>query len=150
MCRLGQAWQCNGRYHTGPQMGPCAVEPGAGATTWALARWATLREAQPVGPKQADLITVGQGWSLVPHIDTHIHHQGNPHYHAWLPWAGFHPIVRVCAFSPVWFVKCFCCCSNRKNQVLCGFPCLDDKKLISRPWKMVSSQVSYHRRMLGM
>ncbi|KAM7376331.1 hypothetical protein PAMP_006072 [Pampus punctatissimus] len=29
-------------------MGPCTVEPVAGATAWALARWATLREAQPV------------------------------------------------------------------------------------------------------
>lgn len=49
-------------------MGPRTVEPVAGAATWALARWATLREAQPVRPKQADLITVGQAWSLVPHI----------------------------------------------------------------------------------
>lgn len=51
-------------------MGPLTVEPVAGAVAWALARWATLREAQPVRPKQADLITVGQNWSLVPH--THI------------------------------------------------------------------------------
>ena len=61
-------------------MGPRTVEPVAGAVAWALARWATLREAQPVRPKQADLITVGQDWSLLPHTHTHTHHhQGNPH-----------------------------------------------------------------------
>lgn len=51
-------------------MGPRAVELVVGATAWALARWATLREAQPVRPKQADLITVGQDCSLVPHTHT--------------------------------------------------------------------------------
>lgn len=46
------------------------AEPVAGAVAWALARWATLRGAQPVRPKQADPITVGQDRSLDPH--THI------------------------------------------------------------------------------
>lgn len=32
-------------------MGPRTVEPVAGAVAWVLARWATLREAQPVRPK---------------------------------------------------------------------------------------------------
>lgn len=62
-------------------MGPCTVEPVAGAEAWALARWATLREAQPVRPKQADLITLGQDWSVVLQIHPHILHQGNRHYH---------------------------------------------------------------------
>lgn len=52
--------------HAGPQMGPCTEELVAGATTWALARWATRREAQSVEPKQPDPVTPGQDWSLVP------------------------------------------------------------------------------------
>lgn len=54
-------------------MCPCAAGPVAGAVAWALARWATLREAQSAGPKQPDLITAGQDWSLVPHTLTHTH-----------------------------------------------------------------------------
>ncbi|TNN50931.1 hypothetical protein EYF80_038864 [Liparis tanakae] len=45
-------------------MGPRTAEPLAGAGAWALARWATLRGAQPVRPKQADPITVGQDRSV--------------------------------------------------------------------------------------
>lgn len=47
-------------------MRPRTAELVAGAVTWALARWATLREA----PKQPDLITAGQDWSLLPHTHT--------------------------------------------------------------------------------
>lgn len=79
-------------------MGPSTVEPVAGAEAWALARWATLREAQPVRPKQADLITLGQDWSLVLQTHPCTHHRGNRHYHDRLSQAGF---TLVCVFSPV-------------------------------------------------
>lgn len=111
MCRLEQACRCNGRYHTGPQMGPCTVEPVAGATAWVLARWATLREAQP---KQADLITLGQDWSLLPktHTDTYI-------------------IRGMEAIMPDCVCVCFHLCGlSYKIRFHVCFPCLENKKLI--------------------
>lgn len=125
MCRWEQAWWCCGRYHTGPQMGPCTVEPVAGAEAWALARWATLREAQPVRPKQADLITLGQDWSVVLQTHPRILHQGNRHYHDWLSQAGFILVcvcVFTCGFIPV-------LTGNIRLHV--GFPCLSEKIVFS-------------------
>lgn len=134
MCRWEQAWWCCGRYHTGPQMGPCTVEPVAGAEAWALARWATLREAQPVRPKQADLITLGQDWSVVLQTHPHILHQGNRHYHDWLSQAGFILVcvcVFTCGFIPV-------LTGNIRLHV--GFPCLSEKIVFSSQDNDISGQ----------
>lgn len=80
-------------------MGPRTVEPVAGAVAWALARWATLREAQPVGPKQADLITVGQDWSLVPHTHAHTSSSGESTLSCLTDAGWIHSVVCVCFFT---------------------------------------------------
>lgn len=80
-------------------MGPRTVEPVAGAVAWALARWATLREAQPVRPKQADLVTVGQDWSLVPHTHAHTSSSGESTLSCLTVAGWIHSVVCVCFFT---------------------------------------------------
>lgn len=61
-------------------MRPRTAQPVAGAPAWALARWATLREAQAACPKQPDLITAGRDWSLLPHTHACDHQRNRCSY----------------------------------------------------------------------
>lgn len=129
MCRWEQAWWCCGRYHTGPQMGPCTVEPVAGAEAWALARWATLREAQPVRPKQILLLWAKTGVWCCKHTHTYFIRGID------IIMTDYHRLASfwfVCVCFHLWFHSCF----NWKYQASCWFPMFiwENRFLISGQW----------------
>lgn len=106
-------------------MGPCTVEPVAGAEAWALARWATLREAQPVRPKQILLLWAKTGVWCCKHTHTYFIRGIDiimTDYHRLASFWFVCVCVFTCGFIPV-------LTGNIRLHV--GFPCLSEKIVFS-------------------
>lgn len=127
MCRWEQAWWCCGRYHTGPQMGPCTVEPVAG-----------LGAGQMGHPERGSACQAQTGWSYYsgPRLEcgaanTPTHTSSGESTLSWLTITGWLH-CGLCVCFHLWFHSCF----NWKYQTSCWFPMFiwENRFLISGQW----------------